>query len=213
MTMRPVYYDFAPSDADDNGIASALTGAGPWDSGDFITTTIPDGLAHQISLKSGANLSGINITVTGLDADGQEQTEVLAGPSNNTVETTAYFSQVTSISAASTLGANTMDVGWVDEFTSQTIPLEIYLRGLLPTCQVELTGTANFDIEVTNSDIRASSSPPPAQDDYLWLNDANFTNKSASLVANLATLARAIRLVINSYSSGAVLQLGIVTPR
>lgn len=212
MTMRPVYYSFDPADEDDNGIADDLTGAGPWDSGDFVTTDMPDGLAHQVSLKSAANLSGIQITVTGTDADDREVSETRAGPNANTVETSAYFKTVTAISAGATLGANTMDVGWVDEFASQTIPLEIYLHNETVNCQVNLTGTAAFDIETTLSDIRGDPNDPPAQGDLTWVDDANFTNKSADIQAKLATVARALRLVVNSYSSGAELELGIVTP-
>lgn len=211
MAMRPKYLSFTPADEDTDGIANDLTGAGPWTPN--VASSISDGLAHQLSLSSSANLSGIDITIVGTDADGQAVTETRAGPNNNTVETAAFFASVSSITAASTLGANTMDVGWVDEFVSETIPLEVYLRGQTVNCQVNLTGTANFDIEDTMDDIRASSSPPPSQEDYVWLNDANFTNKSASLSAPLAVVARAIRLCVNSYSSGAVLELDIISPR
>lgn len=212
MSMRPKYLTFTPADESDNGIASGLTGAGPWDESDFTLDGPSDGLAHQISLASTANLSGITITITGTDADDQEVSEARAGPNNNEVETATYFKTITAISAGATLGANTMDVGWVDEFVSPTIPLEIYLHNETVNCQVNLTGTANFDIETTMSDIRASSSPPPSQDDYLWLNDANFTAKSADIQAALATKARALRLALNSYSPGAVLELAIITP-
>lgn len=213
MTMRPQYFTFTPADETTDGIAAALTGVGPWDSGDFTIDGPSDGLAHQLSLTSAANLSAITITITGTDADDQEVTEARAGPNANTVETATYFKTVTSISAGATLGANTMDVGWVDEFVSQTIPLESYLHNETVNCQVDLTGTATYDLETTMSDLRASYSPPPSQDDYLWLNDANFTNKNASLQAKLATVARAVRLAVNSYSSGASIELAIITPQ
>ena len=212
MTMRPVYYDFVPSDEDTDGIVVGLTGAGPWLAASFIRSGPPDGLAHQISLVSTANLSGINITITGLDADGVEFSETRAGPNNNTVETSQYFKEIISISAASTLGANTLDVGWVDEFVSQTIPLETILHNPV-SAQVTLTGTANFDIEDTLSDIRGSYSPPLAQNTFTWLNDGNFTAKTATLAAELAIAGiRGIRLAVNSYTNGALFNLAIVTP-
>lgn len=210
MTMRPQYFSFTPANETTTGIATGLTGAGPWTS--FTLSGPSDSFAHQLSLTSAANLSAINITIVGTDADGQAVTETRAGPNANTVETSAYFKTVTSISAASTLGANTLDVGWVDEFVSQTLPTEIYLHQGPPFCQITLTGTANFDVEDTMSDIRASYSPPPSQGDFTWLNDANFTAKSASLSAQLAVIPRAIRLAVNSYSSGAVLKLAVITP-
>jgi hypothetical protein len=207
MTARPSYFTFTPSNESTTGFASGLSGAGPF--GPF--SAIPDGLAHQVSLTSAGNLSAITFTITGPDADGVTISESLAGPNVSTVETTRYFKQVTQITVSSTTGATTFDVGWVDEFVSKTIPLEIFL-GLNVNCQVTLTGTANFDIEDTMSDIRASS-PPPGQHTYTWLNDANFTAKSASLSSPLAVVARAIRLAVNSYTSGAILDLGVITPR
>lgn len=210
MTARPSYFTFSPAAEDTDGIANDLTGAGPWTPN--VAAGPGDGLAHQLSLSSAANLSAINITIVGTDADGQAVTETRAGPNANTVETTTFFKTVTTITAASTLGASTLDIGWVDEVVSQTIPLEIFNNEGPPYCQVTLTGTANFDIEDTMSDIRATSSPPPGQDSYTWLNDANFTGKSASLSAQLAVMARAIRLVTNSYSTGAVIGLAVITP-
>jgi hypothetical protein len=212
MTMRPVVYSFTPDDESTTYFATGLTGAGPWDTGDFTLSETADGLAHQLSLTSAANLSGITITVTGTDADGRSISEAITGPNANTVESTNYFKSISAISAGATLGANTMDVGIVDEFASQTIPLEVYLTSQPPSAQVVLSGTAGFDIEGTLSDIRASYSPPPAQGDFSWVNDANFTAKSATLVGNLAVSYRAIRLVVNSYSSGAELELAIITP-
>lgn len=211
MTMRPAYYSFDPADADADGFANDVTAA----SGAPFTlaaTEVSDGLAHKVSLTPSGAVTG-DYTISGLDADGEPQSEVLATDAANAVTSVLFYSELTSILAPSGLGAETVDIGWVDEFASQTIPLEIYLHGIPVNCQVTLAGTANFDIEDTMSDIRASTSPPPAQNDFTWLNDANFTNKSASLSAQLAVVARAIRLVINSYSSGAELELAIITPR
>lgn len=211
MTARPKYFTFTPSDEDTDGLANDLTGAGPWSSGNFVTTTIPDGLAHQLSLTSAANLSAINITLTGTDADGKVISETIAGPNANTVETTKFFKTLTAVSASATLGANVLDVGWVDEFSSPTIPLERYLSSPC-LAQVTLTGTANFDIEDTMSELYPNPNSPSTQDSYTWLNDANFTNKSASLSAALAVICNACRLVVNSYSSGAVLKLAVLVP-
>lgn len=213
MTMRPVYVTLDLADASTNGIANGLTGAGPWDTSDFTAEGPSDGLAHQLGLASTADLSAITITVTGLDADGVEISEAIVGPNNSTAESTLYFASVSAISVSATLGANTLDVGWVDEAASPTIPLEMYLEGDRTSVEVAVTGTADFDIQVTNSDIRASSSPPPAQDDSTWLTDANFDGKTASLISPLSQVARALRLIVNSYSSGAALELQIVTPK
>ena len=210
MTMRPKYLTFDPATEDTDGLANNVTAA----AGVALTLAANDAgdsLAHKIIITPSGAIAG-DFTITGLDADGQPQSETLASDTANAVTSAKYYSSVTSVLAA-TLGAETVDIGWVDEFASKTIPLEIYTDSGNASCQVGLTGTANFDIEGTMSDIRASYSPPPGQEDFIWLNDANFANKSASLSADLATNHRAIRLVANSYSAGAELELAIITPR
>jgi hypothetical protein len=207
--MRAKYFLFAPSAVDDDGIADDLTGAGPWDASDFIRTDVPDGLAHTISLTSTANLSGIDITITGTDADGAVISETLAGPNNNTVETTKYFKTVTSISAASTLSTNTLLVGWANKVASQTIPLDTYARPPA-TVQLTITGTASIDVEDTISNIRDGGE----QSSWTWLVDANFDDRTASVGGNLSVSGlRAMRMVFNSYSTDAVVELAITQAR
>lgn len=211
MTMRPVYYSFAPSTEDTDGFANDVTAA----SGAPFTlaaTEAPDSLAHKVVITPSGSVTG-NYTISGQDADGVDISEVLATDTTNAVTSVNFYKTLDSVLAPAGLGAETVDIGWADEVATPTIPLEIFTDSGNVSCQVTVSGTANFDIEGTMSDIRASYSPPPAQDDYTWLNDANFTNKSASLAADLATNWRAIRLALNSYSAGAELGLAIITPR
>lgn len=142
--MSRLRLDMDPANVDTDGLADGITGAGPWAAGDFVRTTTPDGLAHQLNLTSTANLSAINITLTGTDADDNVIAEVIAGPNNNTVETTKYFKTLTGVSAASTLGANTLDIGWVDEIVSRTVDL----NPDFPTyVQLDVTGTLSIDTD------------------------------------------------------------------
>lgn len=209
MTMRPVYYTFDLADEDTDGFADDVTAA----SGaafTLITDETPDGLAHKVVITPSGSVTG-NYTISGIDADGQAVSETLATDTINAVTSANFYASGLVVLAPSGLTSETVDIGWVDEVASQTIPLEIYLKEGPPFCQIALTGTAGFDIEDTLSDIRQS--PQVDQQSYTWLNDANFTNKSASLAAQLAVVARATRLVVNSYSSGAEFELAIVTPR
>lgn len=142
-------FRYDPANVDTDGIADGITGAGPWDEiavGELVAAGAGDGLAHQLNLTSTANLSGINITIVGTDADGKPITETRAGPNNNTVETTSYFQTVTSIAAASTLGANTMDVGWVDEFVGPSVPLD-WRRNVPSHFFLDVTGTISLDVD------------------------------------------------------------------
>jgi len=211
MTMRPVYYTFTPADEDPNGFADDVTAAAGV-AFTLLLAATPDGLAHKVVITPSGSVTG-NYTISGIDADGVSTSETLATDTANAVTSVKFYASALVVLAPAGLGAETVDIGWADEFASQTIPLELYTDQPI-TAQVTLTGTANFDIEDTLSDIRASSSPPPAQATYTWLNDGGFTGKTASLAAQLAlTAIRAVRLVVNSYSAGAVLALALTTPR
>ena len=145
------------------------------------------------------------------------QTGTVTLPNAGTVETSKYFLTVTS-ATASAATIDTMDVGWVDEFVSKTIVLNHYAN-VAATAQIIVTGTINFGIETTleNPIQKVGGDAPFAfndQSDLAWLDDANFTGKTASLAAKLAlTGVRAMRLVCNSYTDTAELQMYVTQPR
>lgn len=212
--MRPKQLDFDPANANLTGFASNVTGA----AFAITTTATSDGLAHQVSIRndSATDHSGKTVTLVGTDADGRAQTEVVTGPAGSaTVESTKYFKTLTSATPSATIGADTFDLGWVDEFVSQTIPLN-WRADTPPIVQVVVTGTINFDIEGTLQDFRADPVAPFTfndQSDLEWFNDANFTAKTASLTDDLAMPGyRAIRIVANSYTDTAELQVFITHP-
>lgn len=212
--MRVKQLDLDPANANLTGFASNVTGA----TFTITTTATTDGLAHQVSIRndSATDHSGKTVTLVGTDADGRAQTEVVTGPgSSATVESSKYFKTLTSATPSETIGEDTFDIGWVDEFVSQTIPLD-WRANTPPTVQVVVTGTINFDVEGTLQDIREDGADPFSfddQEDLAWFNDANFTAKTASLVDDLALPGySAIRIVANSYTDTAELQVFIRQP-
>jgi hypothetical protein len=70
--------------------------------------------ARLATLTSAGNFSGVDFVFVGLDADGNAQTETLAGPNNNTVTTTGTWSSITSITPnpADTVVATNISAGW-----------------------------------------------------------------------------------------------------
>ena len=212
--MRPKQIDIDPANASLTGFASNVTGA----AFTITTTATSDGLAHQVSIRndSATDHSGKTVTLVGTDADGRAQTEAVTGPGTSaTVESTKYFKTLTSATPSATIGADTFDIGWVDEVASQTIPLN--WRSNTPALvHVVVTGTINYDIEATLQDIYNNGSAPftfTDQEDAAWFNDANFTAKTASLADDLALAGyRAIRIVINSYTDTAELQVFLTYP-
>jgi len=101
-----------------SGTALTLTaGAG------ITAGTAPDGsgsrvysfdVERAVSLTSTSNLSAINFLVTGYNRYGQRQTQLMAGPNNNTVNSLKAFLSILSIvpqgTSASTVSAGSSDV-------------------------------------------------------------------------------------------------------
>lgn len=219
--MRPTKLDLDPAAVDADGIADALPTGTSWSlSGDaeWLADNSGDSLAHKLIVTTAGNEPAGNsptLTLTGTDADGKLQTDTVTLPNATTVETTKYFLTVTSaVASAATVG--TMDVGWVDEFASKTIVLDHY-EPAQPSVQILVTGTINFDVEITLQNPFDDSQAAPfdyaGQEDLAWLDDANFTGKTASLAALLGIPGnRAMRIVANSYTTGAELQVWITQP-
>jgi len=219
--MRPIRLDLDPANVDITGFASNVTGA----SWTLTANNSGDNLAHQVSVRNDAvtDHSLKTAILTGTDADGKSQTETINLPAGSaTVESSKYFLTLDSIVPSATIGGDTMDIGWLDEFCSKTIVLDHY-ASVAPAAQVAVTGTINFDIEETlenpikrtSGDFAENIDPftYTDQSDLAWLNDANFTGKTASLINSLAIPGiRAIRVVANSYTDGAELQVWITQP-
>lgn len=204
--MRPKILDLDPANASLTGFLSNATGA-TWA---LDATSSGDDLAHQVSIKNDTanDHSAKTAILTGTDPDGKAQTETVNLPAGSaTVESTKYYLTLTSVVPSATIGADTMDIGWVDEFSTKTIPLDHYANNPA-SVQVTVTGTINFDVESTLEN--PWDSGVANQTDLDWLNDANFAAKTASLMNTLGIAGvRAIRVVVNSYTDTAELQVHI----
>jgi hypothetical protein len=88
-------------------------------------TSSGDSLAHKVVITPSASVTG-DYTITGTDADGRVQTETLATDTTNAVTSVKFYLTLTSVLAPSGIGANTVDIGWADEFASKTIVLDTY---------------------------------------------------------------------------------------
>ena len=88
------------------------TGSAPDGSG---ATVYVFDVARSVSLTSTANLSAINVLVTGYDVYSRKQTQLMAGPNNNTVNSLKAFKSILSVVPQST-SASTMSVGTSDVF-------------------------------------------------------------------------------------------------
>ena len=98
------------------------------------------------------------------------------------------------------------DIGWVDEVSTPAIPLN-WRSESAATINVDVTGTIDFTVQETFDDIQ-SLGIQNAQ----WLSITALATKTADTTSKSTVGATAIRLIVNSYSSGAELQMNVVQP-
>lgn len=202
---RPKTLTFSPSDEDLTHFASNVTGA------TFTLTEndTPDGLAHQVGIRndSATDHSGKTVTLVGTDQDGRALTEVVTGPgSSATVESSGYFKTLTSATPSATIGADTFDIGIVDEFSSQTVPLNVYKSNI--GIAINVTGTINYTLQQTLDKLEtvaATSAAFKFQDS----DDATVVSATDNQNTNYVLPPTAARLKVNSYSSGATISIDI----
>jgi hypothetical protein len=219
---RTKKWDFDPAVVDDNGIADDLPTGTSWSlSGDaeWLADNSGDNLAHQLVITTAGNEPAGNspvLTLTGTDADGFVQTEAITLPNATTIETTKYFLTVVS-AVASAATIDTFDIGWVDEFASHTIPVDSY-KETPPSVGLNVTGTISLDVQLTTDNpFRKGEGEPLAaairitdQESMLWIDDANLAAETADVHGAISPWpVNAIRLIANSYSSGAEVQMAL----
>lgn len=205
--------DIDPANESLTGYYSNMTGAGPFT---MTANNSGDGLAHQVSLRndSANSKAGITFTLTGTDADGRPQTEAVTGPAGSaTVESTKYFLTLDTIAVSGTLGADTIDAGWVDEVASPTYVLD-WRRNVPSNYFLDVTGTCNVDVEFTVCDT-TDTARYADQNAYKWLEvSTSLQAETADSTAFVSIAAgyTAFRVVFNSYSSGAEAQVYMTQP-
>lgn len=204
--MRPIKIDIDPANVSTTHFGNGVNATG----GTAFTlaaTSCGDSLAHQLSFAPSGSVTG-NYSVTGTDADGRAQAETVATSTTNTVESSKYWLTVSEILAPAGIGAATIDIGFVDEVASQTIVLNHYGNNAA-TVDLDVTGTVSVTIQDTLDDI-FDPTVITDQNAVHWTADANFGTKSADVQSTLARAGiRAIRILFDSYTSGAEAQVYI----
>jgi hypothetical protein len=154
------------------------------------------GAAQLVRLTSGGNDSGITFTFNGTDADGNTQTQTVAGTSASNTDTTLYFKTITSITHTGSV-ATTVVVGNLIGSVSPTLKVDTGINPFSLSLVAELvSGTATFAADVTYGDYN----PYPA----LWIVHAAITGKSATFASTQTAPIAGIRLRLSASSSGNV---------
>lgn len=168
-----------------------------WRTGNKHAVMAASRLERVVSLTSTGNLSGVNFTITGIDSNYQAVTETRAGPNNSTVETTATFMRVYSVTANGAVGTavkvgsgTTGFTGWFPVNTLVT-PTDIGL-GLV------LANTINVTVQHTFRDVLAGDTV--ASTDIF--SHSSLVSKTSSADGNYAYPPAAFRAKVNSSTDG-----------
>lgn len=208
--------DMDPLDADTNGIAENQTTAGAadldlngaqvvggvWNIYAIPTTAYSEGVGGvRIAIDSAGDVSSVVFTVYGTDQDGLERTEEITGVTTSAVNSVTFWQTITRIATSAAVGSNVF-VGPIDQIVSETLPLN-WRNNYPATFVVDVTGTLQYDIEESNSEMAAYTDPV----DLVW--GVVQSNKTADLTGSCLNYTTAARVRWDSYSSGAEMQFSL----
>lgn len=199
------YFSYTPADDSLTGFKSNATGA----SWPLTTTTPGDDLAHLVTIRndSATDHSLKTAVLTGTNADDKPITETVALPNNAaTVTSTKFFKTLTSVVPSATIGADTMDIGWKDSCVGPSYKVSNACNSFAIGFSVDISGTINYDVEHTMDEVLVAD----ASNGCVWFNHASVAAKTADADGSYLFPIRAMRLAINSLTSGATAKLSIV---
>jgi hypothetical protein len=194
--MRPVRYTRTLLAGVVGAIAAAQTTAGAGNL--VINGTLASGGVATLSaqqflgITSTGNLSGVNFTVVGTDDQSRVISQTIAGPNNNTVQTTLSYRTVTRISVSAAVGTN-VTVDTVGAGASQEVPIDQYQNPTNVSLFGTVTGTVNWTAQYTGDNIFDGTGGP-----YNWVNHSTLVNQTGSAQGTIIGDLTAVRFVTNS---------------
>jgi len=170
------------------------------------TNLIPSGYEQYfLRIGTAANLSGINFTIYGFDAQGNTIEEVIVGPNATTADSTELYQVVTRVAVdGATVGA--FIIGTIGLGETAPIPLDSYISPFQVTISVEAAVGDNIDVEFTNDNVF-----DPNQN-LTWAAVSGMSNLAAPTVATLVSPVSALRVVTQAVVgtvTGSIRQAGL----
>jgi hypothetical protein len=204
--MRPIHATLSYLAASTTRFASGLAGAGPWG---VVQTNFSPNVGYKVTITSAGNLSALTFTLTLIDQNGRTFTEAVTGPNATTVSTTGTAVEVVKIEVSATTGATTFDVGnaaagTVSNLGHKIFPLNYLQSSWSAEVQVVVSGTINYSVQFTDSDIYDTAVTPT------WTDISALAGKTATTASGLTSPVRAIRVNLASVTAGAVLTLNVI---
>ena len=157
-------------------------------------------IQRKLTLTSGADISGVTFTFTGLDANGLAVTEDLLGPSSNTVTTVNEYSPDTRTLVITTDAAvsSAVSVGTGTVGTTRWIENNIHFGPFNVGLAVYISGTASVTVQDSPANNPVTDTIVPV------FNHPVLAAITASAESNYAFPGSWTRAVLNSSTSPAV---------
>jgi hypothetical protein len=206
--MRPITITLTPSNQSTTvySAAATISGASP-----LLLTAAAASIspARILGILSAADDHTITFAVVGLDADGNPISESVTGSSGapGTAVTTKFYSSITSITTSGSSAGNVSvgNVATTLSAASNTVPMNFYERSA-PDLAINVTGTINYTVQETFSDVLGIST-----NNAIWVNaPTGLVAQTSGAHAPADISVTGVRILINSYSSGATLTARIV---
>lgn len=200
--VMPRRIDIDLDDADNDGICASQT---PGAAGNLTLDGAIGGTldyARIICIYSAGNLSGLTFNIYGTDENDAYQEELsITGPNNSTVASTKFFKTVTRISISGAAGAALIvgTRGTTLVASSRHYKLN-HESQIAPSVAIDVTGTISVTVQECYDNLDAGDAPQ-------WFNTTSFTSKSADTLGVISRGATGLRVLVNSYSSGAEVQV------
>ncbi len=206
--------------ADADGIASAnvtVAAAGMVLDGVLTsggTYTSADGLGHIITITdTGSDDQTLaDFTLTGTDANDQVISEKVDGPNSTaTVVSTKFYKTLTSIALSATVDdTDAVNIGTRGTTLSARGPAYVlnHYNQIAASVALDITGTCNVDLLETFDNLLTSTT---SIEDANWV--VNQSGKTADQNSQLSVGATGVMLEVNTYSTGAEIQVMITQPR
>lgn len=152
------------------------------------------GFQRCVTLSSGSDLSGVNVTIQGTSWSGIAVSQTISGPNAGTVSTTAQFVRVNSIAGDATLTG--IQVGFGNVGQSRPFIFNPFNTPAEAALQVSVAGTINYNVRSTLDNVQTASSPA-------WTNDTTLSG-AASARSTYAVVPAACQIVTNSAVGGSL---------
>lgn len=168
--------------------------------------------ARQILFTFAADETGHTYTVTGTNASGQVQSEVVAGSATTAVTLRDYLTVTRIAASATSTGAITVGTNGV----AGSVPyiVDRFVAATNMSAAVVITGTVNYSVQISHDDF-ASSGWDLINNTPTWFapsNTTNLTAKAANAADVIVLPVTMVRILQNSFSTGGTATLTVNVP-